>query len=289
MATRRVGVALGLSVAAHALFIGLFLLLPGQHTPPRGTATRGGGPALCIRVQGWDAPRPRPRRPAPERPAEEFIAADIVPTLGAAPVLAPVAAGPEIGGGHDAGKGGGRRDVGRGGSGEGGLLATPGTVRRVVYVVDRSISMGLSEGLGRARTELAVALRALPPDALFQVLVYNRTAEPLLPRGLSGLALADPDTIEQALRRMDEVTASGATDHVGALRAGLGLRPEVLFLVTDADELTDADVRAITIRNQGRTAIHVVELARRRAGGDGPLARLAGRNRGTYRRVAPSP
>lgn len=283
---RRIGLALGLSLAAHALFVTLFLFLPGGASKVRsGASRRASGPDLCIRVQGWEAPRPRraPRRA--EEAREHEISVDVTPTLAGAPVLAPVE-----GSAPGVGREGGRAKSGDGG---GGLLSAPGTVRRVVYVVDRSISMGLSEGLERARAELAVALKQLPPDAFFQVLVYNRVAEPLLPRGLSGLALADPDTVAQAIRKLDDVTASGPTDHVGALRAGLRLRPEVLFLVTDepsdANELTDAHVRAVTMMNQGGAAIHVVELARRRADGEGPLTRLARLNRGTYRRVAPRP
>ncbi|MFO0845524.1 MAG: hypothetical protein U0797_24595 [Gemmataceae bacterium] len=86
---------------------------------------------------------------------------------------------------------------------------------------------------------------------------------------------------------LDDLLPSGATDHVAALRRGLVLRPDLLFLLTDAAALTDKDVLAVTTANRG-TAIHVVELTGDPASGNGPLARLATANGGTHRRVRPS-
>lgn len=60
----------------------------------------------------------------------------------------------------------------------------------------------------------------------------------------------------------------------------------MIFLVTDADDLTDAQVLEVTRLNAGRTAIHTVELSlanRQRA--FMPLQRLARENGGRYQAV----
>jgi hypothetical protein len=147
------------------------------------------------------------------------------------------------------------------------------------------MSMGLSDMLDLARADLIASLRRLPPGTLFQVIPYNHTTEPLRLGGTTGLVPADPPVIEEAVTRLAALTATGPTKHLQALKRGLALRPEVIFLATDADDLTDADVRAVTALNQGRAAIHVIDLARGQPRPDSPLARLAANNRGQYRRV----
>jgi hypothetical protein len=168
-------------------------------------------------------------------------------------------------------------------------LPVPPAARRVVYLLDRSLSMGESGALDRARRELAASLGRLPPGARFQVIVYNRRADPLAGGGPDGLRPADAESVREAARWVAALPASGSTDHVPALLRGLALRPDVLYLLTDADDLSAADVRAVTARNLGRAAIHAVELSRRHAERpDGPLRRLAEANGGTYRRVPPA-
>jgi hypothetical protein len=175
-----------------------------------------------------------------------------------------------------------------GGSGPGRgnlLLAAPATARSVVYVVDRSLSMGLNGALARARRELLASLAELAPGSKFQVILYNRQAEPLRIAGRSGYLSADEATLLAVSQEIGQVTAAGNTDHVRALKAALRLQPDVLFLVTDADDLTDPQVQEVTRLNAGHTKIHCVELSRRREDSDGPLRRLAEMNGGSYRRV----
>ncbi len=169
-----------------------------------------------------------------------------------------------------------------------GLLAVPGTTRRVVYLLDRSISMGLHGALATACREVGTSLRALPPQTRFQVIGYNRFPQPLVPGG--ELVPVEPLNVDQTLRRLDTLDPSGSTDHVEALRTAFYLRPEVLFLLTDADNLTARDVQTITGFNRAGTTLHVIELTITPPdGSDSPLALLAARNGGTYRRVRPGP
>jgi hypothetical protein len=80
--------------------------------------------------------------------------------------------------------------------------------------------------------------------------------------------------------------AAGGTDHVQALCRGLALHPDVLFFVTDADDLPLEKIDYISRCNRG-TAIHAIELSRRRNPRPaGPLAQLARGNGGTYRQVS---
>jgi hypothetical protein len=172
--------------------------------------------------------------------------------------------------------------------GGGTLLAVPGSARRVVYLIDRSISMGPSQGLDVARQEVLASLRNLRADTHFQIIAYNTVPESFRP---GGLVPAEPALIEEAERFLLGLNAAGATKHLVALQKALLLRPELIFLVTDADDLTLADVRRVTYLNRDRGArIHVVELASAAPDrADSLLASLAESTGGTYRRVRPIP
>jgi hypothetical protein len=158
--------------------------------------------------------------------------------------------------------------------------------RSVVFVLDRSISMGPSGALAAARREVLSSLQALPPETRFQVVAYNKRVEssPVQPR--DGLLPATPEAVAGVAGWLEGLAAEGGTDHARALLRGLIWRPEALYLVTDADDLAEADVNRITRINAGRTAIHVVELGR--GGTDTPaLRRLAESNGGRHHRLAP--
>jgi hypothetical protein len=160
--------------------------------------------------------------------------------------------------------------------------------RSVVYVVDRSASMGLNGAWARACREVRASLSRLPAGTRFQVIPYNRQAEPLVLQGSLDLAASGPAAPDEVTRALDALHPGGSTDHARALRRGLAFRPDFLFLLTDADDLGEKEVASVTTFNQRRTAIHTVELSRRQhTRPDSPLARLAADNRGTYRRVSP--
>lgn len=170
------------------------------------------------------------------------------------------------------------------GHGGGGLFPLPATAGSVVYVLDRSMSMGMEDKLDMACRELLAGLRRLPPSARFQIIYYSDFAAPLAINNRIDLLPAESANIQAAARVLQTLTASGKTNHADALRRGLALRPDVLYLITDADDLYE-QIEAAT-RGNSVTAIHIVELTRRRTTRtDGPLAQLARANGGTYRRV----
>ncbi len=282
----RAGLALALSLAAHGLVVfSLALGAWGAEGQP--------GPRVSVDAVAFEEGRltlddPAPRgglakaqtRLAGTEESEAFLAtvADAAPVpspgvTGAAPV---VVVGHPQGGRPGAGTAAGR--------GSRGLLRPPAEARRVVFVVDRSISMGPGGAFEAARAEVVAALEALPAEAHFQVVLYNHRAEPLPFRGNVGLVPATEENRREAARLLEEVRCAGATDHAAGLRRALVLEPDTIYLVTDADEMTHPQVVALTRLNRGRAALHAVELRDGPAArDDAPLPTLARLNRGTHR------
>jgi len=158
--------------------------------------------------------------------------------------------------------------------------------RSVVYVIDRSASMGPNGLLASAKRELAASLAALPSTTRFQIIVYNRRAEVFRIGGRTELVDATPGNKQEALALVNLIYAEGSTDHVPAISLALGLQPDAVFFLTDADDIRAEVVRGITARNHGRSIIHAIQLRdAARPGGDGPLQSLARYNRGTYRQI----
>jgi hypothetical protein len=169
-----------------------------------------------------------------------------------------------------------------------GLFPVGRHVRTVVFVLDRSLSMWEHGTWDLARAELLASLRRLPATTRFQVIPYNLQAEPLRVNQSSDLLTADPATLRQVAGLVLALRASGNTNHGRALCRGLQFRPDVLYFITDADEIGPDVVTEVTRLNRGGTVIHAVELSERRTDRpDSPLRRLATRNGGTYRQVAP--
>jgi hypothetical protein len=195
---------------------------------------------------------------------------------------------PDLASGQEAELSGRRPQTGlgnEGSSGGGGLFPLPATAASVVYVLDRSLTMGIDRKLDFARRELIDSLRRLPPSVRFQVIDYNDSVETLIVDGQRGLLPAEPAIVERAVSFLSALAAAGATNHFAALRRGLELRPDVLFFLTDADDLKPEVISVITRRNQ-HSVIHTIELTRLRSlRPDGPLAQLARDNHGTYRHV----
>ncbi len=281
---RGLAVPLFLSLAVHGV---LLLALWCWPVHPR-------GPALsieCTRISLDTCllDRDPSTNPPRHRPPAGSVSTDLNPQLIEAPPVVsegPVAPSPTISSlppraGTTAGSG---PSVSASGV-RGGLFPLPATAASVVYVLDRSVSMGVDNKLDLACRELLASLKRLPPATRFQIIAYNTCAEPLVINGRIDLLPAEPAIVEQAALALGNLTASGDTNHANALRRGLMLHPDVLYLVTDADDLTREQVEFLTRCNQG-SSIHAIELTRRRnPRPDNPLAQLARGNGGSYRRV----
>src|SRR5207302_4579733 len=59
------------------------------------------------------------------------------------------------------------------------FFGVPVQARSIVFVIDRSISMGLSGGLEAAKRELLASLEGLPAATRFQLVFYNHDVQAL--------------------------------------------------------------------------------------------------------------
>ncbi|MBA4067339.1 MAG: hypothetical protein C0501_27245 [Isosphaera sp.] len=138
----------------------------------------------------------------------------------------------------------------------------PGQV--VVYVLDCSGSMGEFGKLAAAKAALAATLRRQPGEVRFQVVAYNSTARALLPGRAVPASAANVAAAEAALA---DLAAAGRSDHREGVRAAAALRPDVVILLTDADDLSAAALKPVLA---GRP----VCVARVTAAGAGPPREL---------------
>lgn len=112
----------------------------------------------------------------------------------------------------------------------------------IVYILDCSGSMGEHGKLARARAALVATLRAQPEGVRFQVIAYNSSA-----RAISGAGsvTATPSNIDAAETRLLAIEAKGRSNHVAAVRLATQCRPDVILLVTDAEELALAQLTPV--------------------------------------------
>ncbi len=168
-----------------------------------------------------------------------------------------------------------------------GVFGVYGEGNRFAYVFDHSGSMGGFGGrpLRAAKSELAKSLLDLERIHQFQIIFYNEKPSVFNPDGgRATLQWGDEATKRLALAFLDGIVAAGGTSHMAALRVALGMKPDVIFFLTDADEptLSAADLNRIRMMNRG-SAIYAVEF------GFGPqrsrdnfLVRLAEQNGGQH-------
>jgi hypothetical protein len=272
---RAVGLALLVSLTLHAL------LLLGYALLPRPTKSRGREvvdthiPATAVYI----APEGSQQKPG-STAGEEFpqVKVDVVPVP---PADAGAAPGVDVSTMPGISRGQGGANTGGPAGGGARFFGVPVTGQKVVFVIDRSLSMGLNHCLAAAREELLACLAALPATARFQVVFYSRRAEPLPGGGADGLLPADTATVARVATLVRDARAEDDTDHLRGLRCGLAFHPDVLFLVTDGDDLHQEQVREVTRANAGRTAIHAIDVGRTGRGA-AALRRLAGDNGGGY-------
>jgi hypothetical protein len=157
---------------------------------------------------------------------------------------------------------------------------------KFVYVIDRSGSMSQRDRIGAAKRELVASLGKLPPDTQFQVIFYNLEPYALLQPSAVKLHYATDSNRALVARELESLAPIGGTMHLLALKMALAMQPDVVFFLTDADDLRAHDVQEATTLNQGRTKIHTIEFG---IGADeqreNQLRELAKQNGGSYRYI----
>jgi hypothetical protein len=114
----------------------------------------------------------------------------------------------------------------------------------VVYVLDCSGSMGAAGKFDRARAALVATLKQQPSTVRFQVIAYSGNAVPLLASGREALPASEPN-IRNATEKLATLEARGKSSHLEAVRAALAFRPDVIVILTDADDLTAAKLKPV--------------------------------------------
>lgn len=167
------------------------------------------------------------------------------------------------------------------------VFGVPGTGRQFLYVFDRSASMTALGGrpFAAAKRELAKSLRNLESTHQFQIIFYNHRTivyNPLYPQP-PRMMFGTDDNKQRAERWASSLIADGGTDHMAALRLALGLGPDVIFFLTDADDpqLTEGELARITRLNHG-SVINTIEFGVGPSRGGNFLVRLAKLNGGQH-------
>ncbi len=90
---------------------------------------------------------------------------------------------------------------------------------------------------------------------------------------------------QQAVDFIRGIRADGGTRHMEALKLAVGMGPDVIFFLTDAEQpiLTDVDLAQIRRWNRSGASIHAIEFgAGAYNGGDNFLMKLARENNGRH-------
>jgi hypothetical protein len=156
-----------------------------------------------------------------------------------------------------------------------------------VYVIDRSGSMSERDRLDAAKRELVASLAQLLPDSRFQIIFYNEQRDVVLHPDSVQLHCATDENKLMADRELKNKVADGGAAHLPALELALSLRPDVVFFLTDADDLRAHDVQRITELNRDWAKICAVEfgVGAEQADRTSQLRELAQRNGGIYRYI----
>lgn len=158
---------------------------------------------------------------------------------------------------------------------------------RFAYVIDRSGSMSHRGALEVAKRELLASIAPLAPESQFQVVLYNDKVTVMSFGGGEAKMLPATEANKLLARKyLQSVQPDGGTVHVPPLKAAIGLEPDVIFFLTDADMMTMAQVRDITAANRKRAKIHTIQFdVGPDLNEDTPLRHLARLNDGGYRYV----
>lgn len=156
--------------------------------------------------------------------------------------------------------------------------------KSIVYVMDRSGSMGDTFDL--LQRELLRAIGTLRDDQLFNVIWFNEGPADVLSNRMLAATIDNKRTAFAAIKR---IVPSGQTQPIDAIKKGLEFKPDVLFLLSDGDfgEDNDEILRMIRQKNKGlATTIDTILFVYDTLGeGERVLRTIAEANKGTFKHV----
>ena len=139
--------------------------------------------------------------------------------------------------------------------------------------------------LRTAKAELIRSFNKLDKVHQFQIVFYNERPVVFNPTGTPGrLAFATDENKRRAIRFLDTIVPNGGTAHEEALRVAIRLQPDVIFLLTDADDPKLSPAQLAKIRQLAAGIIlNAIEFGSRpKPAGKNFLATLAEQNGGKY-------
>ncbi len=159
--------------------------------------------------------------------------------------------------------------------------------RDFVFIVDASSSMSSQYRWEIAVSELRLAINNLTSDQRYVVFLYNSFTH-TCNKGKAKLRPASESHKQELFEWLSEMGPDGDTRPWEAVRAGLKLEPDAIFLMSDG-ELRDETVRRLRIANNKlekkdkEIPVHTVFLG---DGDGGPTMKtIAEQNAGTFKRV----
>ena len=177
------------------------------------------------------------------------------------------------------------RGDGAGSGKPGSFFNAASDAKRIVYVVDCSLSMNHPHpGEGRTRfgvlkRELIRSVASMTDDMEFFIVFFNEYPHPMPARSLRR---ATSEAKQRYLRWMVSVPNGGQTDPRAALGMALQLNPDLIYFLTDGRFIHKVE-QDLQQMSQSRTKIHTIAFGDVDAG---PLMRrIASANGGSYRFV----
>jgi hypothetical protein len=175
---------------------------------------------------------------------------------------------------------------GMGGIGPGGGVGFFGTSARgrsFVFVVDCSGSMKGTR-FQRAVSELRKSIMQLEPGQKFQIVFFNDQPIPFYHSELRDkLIPATRVERKEVFDWIDRLHAHGGTLPDEALRRALALKPDVIFFLTDADQIPRQVRTLIADHNKHGSTVHTIAFGHQ--GGETLMQGIAADHRGRYRFV----
>ena len=116
----------------------------------------------------------------------------------------------------------------------------------IVYVLDASGSMGEWGKFDAARGALIATIRLQPESVRFQIVIYSGVAATPI-RSAPGECIASTSAnVAKAIAALESLgSPSGRSNHVEGLRAALAFRPDLVLILTDADDLPSTAFRGV--------------------------------------------
>jgi hypothetical protein len=156
----------------------------------------------------------------------------------------------------------------------------PRGARTVVFLIDKSGSM--FDGMDAVRARLKRVVGRLKPFQRFELIFFNERVQNWKGRLVAGVGPRK----REAFRFVDGIIAEGQTKPQEAVRRGLALRPELMFILSDGEFEAEVVDLVARLNKAKRTRIHTYAYQYDSVAVN--LKRIAEQNGGQYRNIRSS-